>query len=874
MPDLPTGTVTFLFTDIEGSTRLLQELGESYEQVLDDHARLLRRAIQEGRGVEIRTEGDSFFAVFGSATGAVRGAVQAQRALAANSWSHGGPLRVRMGMHTGEGRLGGDDYLGIDVNRAARIAAAGHGGQVLLSEATRALVEHALPRGVSVRDLGQHRLKDLAHPEHLHDLVIEGLVSDFLPLRSLEVPTNLPLQLTSFLGRSREVAQAVALLAEHRLVTLTGPGGTGKTRLALEVATSVLPDFPDGVWFVDLAPVSDPGLVIPAIAQALGVREERGRALADTLADHLRVKRLLLVPDNFEHLLEASNAIERLLGMAPELRVLATSRAPLGLYGEQEQHVPPLPLPDLGRLPKLEVLEGYEVMALFVERGRTARPDFALNEANARAVAEICGRLDGLPLAIELAATRLKILSPQAILVRLSERLDLLTATGRTTHPRQRSLRGAIEWSFDLLDEPEQRLFARLSVFAGGADVEAVEAVANPEGELRMDTLNGLVSLVDKSLVRQTETAEGDPRFGMLETIKQFARERLDRGMDGPATRRRHAEHFLALAADSEPHLVGKDQAAWLERWEREHDNLQAALRWAIEAGETGQGMRAAAAMWRFWHQRGHFAVGRTLLERQLAEPDVGRTATRAKAHGAAGSLAYWQTDPQGTEGHYEESLAIYRELGDKKGIADGVYNIAFVPILRGQHFEQSRHMLEQALGLYREIGDEEGIAKSKGDIAFFLTMEGEYEKALPLVEEAVARSRTRGDMFHLADDLLGLGQINRLLGNHEDSRAAYLQALDILERADSPAGIASALQMMSPLEGARGRHDRAVRLFAAAEAINESIGGGHPPEASLIGDPVGEAREALGDEVVDRAIAEGRAMTRGEAVAYAREEG
>jgi predicted ATPase/class 3 adenylate cyclase len=875
-PRLPTGTVTFLFTDIEGSTRLVSALGEGYGPLLAAHDEILRRAIGGHAGTEVGTEGDAFFAVFASPAKAVGAAAAAQRALAAQAWPDGATVRVRMGLHSGEGRLGGDNYIGLDVHRAARIAAAGHGGQVLLSDATRALVEHALPGGVRLRDLGTHRLKDITHPEHLFDLSIEGLRSDFPPPRSLDArPNNLPLPLNSFVGRRVEIAEGARLLADHRLVTLTGPGGIGKTRLALEVAADVLPRFADGAFFVDLGSIAEPGLVAPVIGQVLGVKEESGRQLVDTLADHLADKELLLVPDNFEHLLEAASVVERLLGAAGRLRVLATSRTPLGLYGEQEQHVPPLGLPDLGRLPELEALSRYEAVVLFIERARATKPGFAITNENAPAVAALCAQLDGLPLAIELAASRIRVLSPQAILSRLGHSLDLLIASARNLPERQRTLRGAIAWSYGLLDEPERRLFARLSVFAGGAYLDAVEAVCNSGGEIGVDTLDGLASLVDKSLVRESETRRAEPRFGMLETIREYARERLEAESDEDLTRRRHAEHFMAVAEELASHLVGEDMAPWLERFDREQDNLLIALGWASEAGEADRGMQAAASIWRFWQMRGQFAVGRTWLDRLLTIPGE-RTAARARAHEAAGGLAYWQSDIEETQRQYDRSMTIFRELGDRHGIAQLLYDLAFVPLLRGTGYDRSLQLLHEALELFKELGDEDGIAKTNGNIAFFLLLQGEYRSALPLLEESVARSRERGDTFQLVEDILRVAQARRMLGSVDESRVAYLEALDLLERGDIIGGIAAALHLMSSLESTLGRHERAMRLFGAADAINESIGGGWLPgeSTSLIGDPVGAARLAIGDEITDRAMAEGRAMSRNEAMAYARAPG
>src|SRR6266540_2992825 len=466
MAELPTGTVTFVFTDIEGSTRLLQELGDRYAAVRDEQASIVRRAIADCNGVEVSTGGDSFFLVFRSPAGAVQAAVAAQRSLATHDWPHSGPVRVRIGIHTGEGVPGGDDYVGIDVNRAARIAEAAHGGQVLISDATRALVERALPEGTALRDLGDHRLKDIVHPEHLHELVIEGLPADFPPPRTLDArPNNLPVQLTSFIGREDEISRIGQLLGRTRLLTLTGAGGTGKSRLALQVAAQVLTEFKDGGFFVDLSSLTDPALVPSAVARALEVPEAAGRSVLEAVKDHLRDKELLLVVDNFEQVEEAGPVIEDLLTAAPKLKVVVTSRVVLSLRGEQEYVVPPLEPPDPDRLPDVLTLGRFEAVRLFTERARAVRPGFQVTEGNAPAVAEITARLDGLPLAIELAATRTKVLTPEQMLPRLQASLSLLTSGGRTLPERQRTLRGAIAWSHDLLEPAERGLFARLSVF-------------------------------------------------------------------------------------------------------------------------------------------------------------------------------------------------------------------------------------------------------------------------------------------------------------------------------------------------------------------------------------------------------------------------
>jgi predicted ATPase/class 3 adenylate cyclase len=914
MSALPTGTVTFLFTDIEGSTRLLHALGAEYHSVQDRHGEIVRATIDANDGHIVRTEGDSFFATFRGPIEAVRAAITAQRGLAGIAWPAGSDLRVRMGLHTGSGVLGGDDYVGIDVNRAARIAAAAHGGQVVLSDATRAMVQHDLPEGVTLRDLGEHRLKDIAHLEHLFDLVIDGLPSDFPPIRSLNVrPNNLPLQLTSFVGRADEIAKAVQLLADHRLITLTGPGGSGKTRLALQVANDVLPRFENGVFFVDLAPLSDHTQVPSVIAQALAIREQKGQHLIDTLVDGLATTDVLLVLDNFEHVLSGAWVAERLLGAAPRLRILTTSRAPLRLYGEQELPVPPLALPDLGDAHELMVLSRYEAIALFVERARAASPGFVLSNGNARLVADICARLDGLPLAIELAASRIKVLTPQAIFSRLGG-LDLLTATTRNLPPRQRTLRATITWSYSLLAEPEQRLFARLSAFRGGAGLDAVEAVANPEGDIGVDTLDGLTSLIDNSLVGQTEMRDGEPRFGMLETIREFAGELMGDLGDEAATQRRHADHFLALALDSESHLTSDDQVQWLNRFEYEHDNLQAALQWALEAGEPERGADAAAAMWRFWQQRGYLSVGRSWLERLISASGPDQTATLAKAHLAAGSIAYYQGDNETTDQQYRKALAIYQALDDRHGLAEAVYNLAFVPSsdAGSQEARSARvadvfaigyaasdgvpisgsgslgaeaewrighgniELLQDAIDRFEALGDLAGVAKAKGGMALFLGGLGDHQSAVPLLEEAIAGYREVHERFHLVHALAAYAQGQQQLGDPAAGRAAIVEALGLVDEADNSLATAVVLEILSGLESAQGQHERAVRLFESGREIQRKLEGGlQPGGTDVVGvDVLADARQAIGDEAVDRALAEGRSMSRADAVAYARDDG
>ena len=870
MPDLPTGTVTFLFTDIEGSTRLLQRLGDRYREVVDEHGRILRDAIASGGGTEIHTEGDSFFAVFPTPAGALAAATQAQRALAAHSWPDGRSVLVRMGLHTGNGVLGGDDYIGLDVHLAARIAAAGHGGQILLSEATRALVEQAVPDEVSFRDLGRHRLKDIERPEHLYNLVIAGLPAEFPAIRTLDArPTNLPPQRTSFIGREREVAEVTSLLAETRLLTLTGPGGTGKTRLALKVAADLLDRYSDGVFFSDLSPIVDPALVPSVIAQALLVREEAGRDILDTLAGHLRDRHLLLVLDNSEQVIEAGAAIARLVDVAPRLRVLATSRAPFHISAEREYQVPPLAVPDPGHMADLEVVTRSEAVALFAERASAIRSGFQITSQNASAVAQIAARLDGLPLAIELAASRLKILSPEALLERLGQRLSVLTGGARDLPERQRTIRSTIQWSHDLLQAEERRLFAHLATFTGGWSLEAAEAICGPG--LDLEVLDGLGTLLDQSLVRRGEDGDGEPRFTMLETIREFAIERLVSSEEKDELLRRHSEHFRDLAEEAEHHLTREDRVAWLSRLEVEHDNLRAALDRAERTRDADTGLRTAAAIWRFWLQRGHLSEGRGRLERLLSMPGAeARSRVRVRALGALGGIAYWQNDYPPMRAAYEEAVDIAREVGDTKLLASALLDLSFIPSLE-KDTDRTEAILREGLATAEKAGDRLLTAEFWSNIAFLEVERGNPADAIDLRRTAIEILRQEGAAWKAAQYLGGQAMITRMVGDLDAARGQLREALETFAQARDTLSISMTLTFLALISNDDGHHERAARLVGAAARIRDELGGGAPPEfAGRWGDPVEAARVALGEDSYRQARAEGYAMSTEKALSYA----
>jgi predicted ATPase len=812
MRELPTGTVTFLFTDIEGSTRLLHELGHRYADALAEHRRLLREAVARHGGVEVDTQGDAFFVAFARATDAAAAAAAAQDALG------DGAVRVRMGLHTGEPTVTEEGYVGMAVHHGARVMAAGHGGQVLLSQATRDLLD---PR-FAVRELGEHRLKDLSAPQRLYQLG-EG---EFPPLKTLH-QTNLPIQATPLIGRERELAELANALREHRVVTLVGPGGTGKTRLALHAAAQAVEEFEHGVWWVPLAPVTDPERVESAIGGAIG---------ADgPLREYLRPQRALLLIDNFEQVVEGADQVAAVIEAAPRISVLVTSREPLRIHAECRYPVDPL--------------READAVALFVDRARTVDTSFAPDDP----VAEICRRLDGLPLAVELAAARIGLLSSAELLERLDRALPLLTGGARDAPERHRTLRATIEWSYDLLSVEEQRLFVRLAVFAGSFTLEAAEQICGAE-------LDVVQALVDRSLVRRW----GSGRFGMLETVREYALERLDALPDAGTVRRRHAEYFLDVAESTHLAVETFYLGPRFDLAHAEQENFRSALAWAIE-GDPELGLALATELENFWvgnDPREGIRWFRALFE----NADERGSITRGRALRVFGGVNDIAGDQEAAREKYEASLAVFEELGDDAGRARLLHRVALNAMRRGE-LERARSFAEQSLDLHVKVGNRFGQAEAIGALGAVARDLGEAERAFELIEKSAATAEEAGVPWWVMGMELELAQLDLAAGRtrqaEQRAREALAMAADMRDRGGRVFGVG----LLAAVAAERGEYEQAGRLWGAIET--EQVGA--PNGGWIRHRAANEARVlASRSSEFERGLAAGRGWTLDEAVEYA----
>jgi predicted ATPase/class 3 adenylate cyclase len=765
MKRLPSGTVTFLFTDIEGSTQLWEQHPDQMRSALAQHDSTLRHAIETHHGNVIKTTGDGFHAVFETAIDAIGAALAAQRELQSPA-ATGLELKVRMGLHTGEAELRDGDYYGQSLNRSARIMAAGHGGQILMSAVTAELAREHLSTEVSMRDLGEHRLKDLIRHERIFQLSTPPLLSEFPALNSLStLPNNLPLQLTSFIGRERELRETNDLLASTRLLTLIGPGGTGKTRLSLQLAAEQFSHFKDGVWLAELAPLADPAFILSTIASIFELREVPGIPLTEILLDYLRAKKLLLIIDNCEHLVESSAQItDQILRACPHVRMIASSREALGINGET-----------VYRVPSLQTLESER---LFVERATKADSRFALTELNASFVAQICARLDGIPLAIELAAARINIFTPEQIAGRLNDRFKLLTGGSRTALPRQQTLRALIDWSYQSLNETEQRALRRLAVFSGGSTIEGAEAVIGED-----EALDGLLGLVNKSLVN-VEEQDGKSRYVFLETIRQYAMDKLLESGEPVEVRDRHFEFILQIALKSDRRKYGSESIEWLDQMELEHDNLRSAFEWSL-AQHPEQALVLADAAAGFWTSRDYndeaFTLCAAALEQSHSMPGLDQE--RAKVY----MLMGWTCISTGRhkEGYAAciSGLELARRTNDLSLVASTLSLIALTCTFLGE-FEIAHKSLQEAERMARQNN-------LRGELAMLLTIyaqttyfvSGDQERARAYLEEAKMLARDVGYRWVDSMSAFGLGRIAANLGDRELARQKLMESAEHARR-------------------------------------------------------------------------------------------
>jgi predicted ATPase/class 3 adenylate cyclase len=911
----PSGTVTFLFTDVQGSTRLWEQFPEPMSRSLVRHEALLRQAIQAQDGYVFKTAGDAFCTAFATAPTALDAAIAAQEALQTEAWEQMVPLRIRMALHTGIAEERDADYFGSTLNRVARLLASGHGGQILVSAATQELVRDHLPGDVRLQDMGQVRLRDLERPEHVYQVLHPALPSDFPSLKSLDsIPNNLPEQLTSFVGRAQEMAEVRDRLRQTRLLTLIGPGGAGKSRLSLQVGADVLEEYGSGVWLIELASLSDPALVPQAIASVLRVPEEPGRPLEEALVESLKSKRLLLILDNCEHLLSAAAPLtHRLLRTCPDLQILATSREPLGIPGETTYRLPALSLPDPAHLPPVESLRQYEAVRLFIERAAAVAPAFAVNNQNAPALAQVCCRLDGIPLAIELAAARIRVLTVEEINARLEDRFRLLTGGSRMSLPHQQTLRALIDWSYDLLTDRERLLFCRLSVFMGGWILEAAEVVCADAEIEAWEILDLLTGLVDKSLV-MAEPRGGSTRYRLLETVRQYSLDRLRESEEEAAARDRHRDYFLRLAEETQTQRFQPDAAAWFDHLETEHDNLRAALDWCLRAGQgLKAGLRLGAALVRFWEMHGHITEGRERLAAFLAaDSALEVTATRAKALRGASLLAFDQADITAQRALAEESLAIERELGESQRIADTLLLVAYAAqgqgdyvsaqALLGESLELrraigdtsgmagARHSMsllaqkqgdwtaartfgEEGLTLEREMGNKQFIANQLHNLGGIALHEGNYAAAHSAFEEALRLMREQGNELRAALMLAALGEVAKVQGDPAMAHTYYAESLALLRKFGNPWVFAEALERFADLASAQGQAEKALVLLGAAEALRQSVRvPASVSERALYDRVTAEAQTQLPPETCAAAKETGQAMPLEQALDYALE--
>jgi predicted ATPase/class 3 adenylate cyclase len=828
MDHRPSGTITFLFSDIEASTDRWEKKAEQMEVAFLRQEEIIRASMREHGGYVYKMIGDAFQVAFDTALQALLAAQTAQLALQSEPWGDIGKLKVRMALHTGVVDERGDDYVGPLLNRAARLMNASHGGQVLLSQATSELVRDILPEGVYLRDLGEHRLKDLARREHIYQLVASGLEAAFPPLKTLDShPNNLPLQMTSFVGREQEIEEVMHLLEISRLVTLIGPGGAGKSRLALQLAADLLEEFSQGVWLVDLAALSDPELVTQSVAGALSVREETQRPLIETLSEHVRDKDLLLILDNCEHIVEGCARLsDEILRASLGLKIMATSREALRIGGEHTYPVFSLTTPDPMDMPAIDKLAQFDAVRLFVERAVAVSPAFMVDNTSAPAVAEICYRLDGIPLSIELAAARVGVLPVDMILARLDDRFRLLSKGDRTVLPRHQTLAAVIDWSYDLLSHDECMLFRRLGVFVGGWTLDAAEAVCCGGRIEECAILELLTSLVEKSLV-QIDHSNQESRYRMLETVRQYALDKANSANETEELKYRYVKYYLDLVEVGEQKANRESESTIPKQLAVDLENFRTALNWSFQDPTSygDAGLRMAGSLWIVWWTIGYLNEGRDWLEKAIREfPAV--VAPRAKALTNAGCITWQQGDYPIAGEYLNEAIEIYRNhaTDDRGGLANAMHMYGHV-VFDQKDYPGARNYFEASLSIFREINDQPLIVTLDSDIGNIDYHEGDYKSAREKYEECLEISRKMGDQSLVAVNLLRLGNIYRLEGDYERACVLYEESLGSIREMEWNLELASNLHRLGFVAQFRGDYQKAAELFSESLEMQQDMG-------------------------------------------------
>ncbi|MBX7042077.1 MAG: tetratricopeptide repeat protein [Ignavibacteria bacterium] len=863
-PEAPTGVVSFLFSDVEGSTRLAQLHPQSVPDALAVQHNLIRQAVEMHSGFIFKSVGDSVCCAFSSPADAVKAAVDAQKAITSASWKDA-VIKVRMGIHCGEAAWNGSDYTGyVTLARTQRIMSSASGEQIVTSGIVYSEAADLLPSSVSFRELGERRLKDLNQPVRLYQVCAEGLKEEFPPLNTLDArPNNLPFQLSRFVGREKEKEDIKDLLKTHPLLTLFGAGGTGKTRLALQAAAEIIDEFEGGIWFVELATVSEPEYVVPEIMSSLGLSSDGKSAPSDILKNYLREKEILIILDNCEHLInETAGIAQQLLSSCPKLKILASSREALKIGGERTYHLPSMSLPDVRKNYDSESLSQFESVQLFIDRSLSVNPKFEVSNENAPAVAQLCNDLDGIPLAIELAAARMNVLSVEKILERLSDRFKLLTGGKRTSLPRQQTLKALIDWSYGLLSDYEKLLFARLSVFQGGWKLEAAEAICSAEPVDEIEVLDLMSNLIDKSLIKSSDS-ESEMRYSMLETIRQYSKSALAASPEEKETMRRHFGYFSGLVSDSEEKLTGRRQRECLHMIDADYENIREALKWAIEECPA-EGLKMAISLGKYWELRGNFSEGCTYLEKALSCNDEAEPLIRARALYLAGFFLTYLASHHEAEMYLQDAMKIFRDLGEREGEVLCLVMLGNVKLVDGKlevmeeltreglktarqlgnklltalclrylaagrmyqgNYQESAEMAEECLAIYRESGDEIQIAKIINNIGAIEYLAANYDKAIETWEECLRLRRGLGDRHGIAMSLTNLGSAFSMIKDYDTAEKLLYQSIEMFRELGDRRIYVNPLNTLGLIANDRGEYLRALGIYGESITIASEIG-------------------------------------------------